>query len=73
MVNPDTDLEVNKDSYITVSYIPSLSEEFRIIFWHTNAKDIFKGANTLKSILLHPKDKITSQSKQDIVYKWSCP
>ena len=35
-------------------------------------KVIFKRANTLKSMLMHPRDNIPSQLKQTIVYKWSC-
>ena len=30
-------------------------------------------APTLKSIPMHPKDKISLHLKQNIVYKWSCP
>ena len=34
---------------------------------------IFKSTNTLKSIIMHPKDKIPLYLNQNIVYKWSCP
>ena len=32
----------------------------------------FKGVNTLKSMLMHPKDKISIKQKKDIVYHWEC-
>ena len=32
----------------------------------------FKGVNTLKSILMHPKDKISNNQKKDLVYHWKC-
>ena len=32
----------------------------------------FKGVNTLKSMLMHPKDKISSDQKKDLVYHWEC-
>ena len=32
----------------------------------------FKGVNTLKSLLMHPKDKISTYQKKDIVYHWEC-
>ena len=32
----------------------------------------FKGVNTLKSLLMHPKDKISTDQKKDIVYHWEC-
>ena len=52
--------------------VPGLSKEFRRIFWHTSIQVIFKWANILKSIIMHPGDKISSQLKQITVYKWSC-
>ena len=82
--NPDTGLEVKKniiskcmdlvytDIFISVPYVPGLSKEFRRIFWHASVQIIFKGAHILKSIIMHPNDKIPSQLKQNIIYKWSC-
>ena len=32
----------------------------------------FKGVNTLKSMLMHPKDRISSEQKKDLVYHWEC-
>ena len=32
----------------------------------------FKGVNTLKSLLMNPKDKISTDQKKDIVYHWEC-
>ena len=28
--------------------------------------------NTLKSMLMHPKDKISTHQKKDVVYHWEC-
>ena len=33
---------------------------------------LIKGVNTLKSLLMHPKDKISTDQKKDIVYHWEC-
>ena len=73
IINPDTALEVEKNVFIPVPYVPGLSEEFRSIFQNTSVKVFFKGANTLKSILMYPKDKIPSEPKQNTVYKLSWP
>ena len=73
MINPDTGLEVKKNVFISAPYFPDLSEKFRRIFQHTSVPVIFKGVTSLKSILMHPKDKLPSQLKQNVVYKWSCP
>ena len=59
--NVDTFLDIKKNIFISVPYVPGLSDEFRRIFWHTSIQVIFKGANTLKSIFMHPKDKIPWQ------------
>ena len=32
----------------------------------------FKGVNTLKSFLMHPKDKVPTSQKKDVVYHWEC-
>ena len=32
----------------------------------------FKGVNTLKSMLIHPTDKISMDQKKDVVYHWKC-
>ena len=32
----------------------------------------FKRVNTLKSMLMHPKDKISMAQKKDVVYNWEC-
>ena len=32
----------------------------------------FKGVNTLKSLLMHRKDKVPTSQKKDIVYHWEC-
>ena len=65
--------ERKKSLLISVPYVPGLSEEFRRIWHHTNVQVMFKGANTLKSISICPKDKISLNLKQNIVHKWSCP
>ena len=62
-----------KEVFISVPYIPGISEEFRRIFKDTKVQIIFKGCNTLKSLLMYPKDKIPSQLHQDLVYQWTCP
>ena len=58
IMNPDIALKVNKNAFISVPYVPGLSEDFRTIPQHTIMQVIFKEAKTLKSILLYPKDKI---------------
>ena len=53
-------------------YIQGLSEEFRRLFKDTEVQIIFKGCNPLKTLLMHPKEKIPTQLCQDVVYQWTC-
>ena len=39
---------------------------------YTAIQVCFKGVNTLKSMLMHPKDKISMDQKKDVVYYWEC-
>ena len=32
----------------------------------------FNGVNTLQSLLMHPKDKVATEQKKDVVYHWKC-
>ena len=49
--------ETTKVVFVSVPYIQGLSEEFRRIFQDSKVQIIFKGCNTLKILLMHPKDK----------------
>ena len=65
--------ETTKETSVSVPYFQGLSEEFRRIFKDTKVQIIFKGCNTLKILLMHPKDKIPTQLCQEVVYQWTCP
>ena len=46
--------------------------EESLYFKYTAVQVCFKGVNTLKSLLMHPKDKVPTSQKKDIVYYWEC-
>ena len=58
LIHPDTGHEIKKQFFVSVPYFPSLSESFKKIFKYTTIQVCFKGVNTLKSMLMHLKDKI---------------
>ena len=64
--------EVKKTVFISAPYFPGLSESFKQLFRYTHIQVCFKGPNTIKSMLMHPKDKVDPSLKKDIVYQWSC-
>ena len=71
-VDQASNQETTKEFFVTVPYIQGLSEEFRRIFYDNKVQIIFKGCNTLKTLLMDHKDKIPTQLHQDVVYQWTC-
>ena len=61
LIDPDTVNEVKKTSFISAPYFLGLSESFKQLFNYTHIQVCFKGHNTIKSMLMHPKDKINTQ------------
>ena len=64
--------ETTKEAFVSVPYIQGLSEEFTRIFKDTKVHMILKGCTTLKTMFMHPKDKIHTQLCQDVVYQLTC-
>ena len=71
-LDPKSGLPITKQRYVSVPYFPGLSESFKTIFRDTPVEICFKGKNTLKSMLMHPKDPIPKDTKKDVIYKWTC-
>ena len=71
LIDLETGNEIKK-LFISAPYFPGLSESFKQLFRYTHVKVCFKGQNTIKSMLMHPKDKVDPSLKKDIVYQWSC-
>ena len=72
LIDPETGNEVKKTVFISAPYFPGLSESFKLLFRYTHIQVCFKGQNTIKSMLMHPKDKVDPSFKKDIIYQWSC-
>ena len=72
LIDSETGNEVKKTVFISAPYFPGLSESFKQLFRYTHIQVCFKGQNTIKSMLMHPKDKVDPSLKKDIVYQWSC-
>ena len=72
LIDPETGYEVKKTCFISAPYFQGLSESFKQLFRYTHIQVCFKGQNTIKSMLMHPKDKVDPSLKKDVVYQWSC-
>ena len=68
LIHLETQNVIKKQFYVSVSYYPGLNESYRKIFKYTHIHVCFKGTNTLKSLLMHPKDKISINQKKVFVY-----
>ena len=64
LIHPDTGYETKKQFYISVPYFPGLSESYKGSFKYTAIQVCFKGVNILKSMLMHPKDKISMDQRR---------
>ena len=64
IIHPETGIEIKKHFYISVPYFPGLSESYKKIFKYTPVQVCFKGVNTLKSMLMHPKGQNLQQPKE---------
>ena len=58
LINLETGNEVKKTVFISAPYFPGLSEFFKQLFRYTHIQVCLKGQNTIKSMLMHPKDKV---------------
>ena len=58
LINLETGNEVKKLVFISAPYFPGLCESFKQLFKYTPVQVCFKGQNTIKLMLMHPKDKV---------------
>ena len=72
LIHSDTENGIKKQFFVSVPYFPGLSESFKKIFKYISIQGCFKDVNTLKSLLMHPKDKVSNEQKMDVVYHWEC-
>ena len=72
LIDLKTGNEVKKSFFISAPYFSGLSESFMQLFKYTQVQVCFKSQNTIKSMLMHPKDKVDPSLKKYVVYQWSC-
>ena len=58
--------------YIVVPYLKGLSESCRKICRSHDIEIFFKGDNTIKDLLVHPKDKDNILKKSWVIYRYKC-
>ena len=76
-----TDLVKNKNiknsnmkntPYIVVACMKGLSESCKNICRKHGIEMVFKGANTIRELIVHPKDKDNILKKSGVIYRYKC-
>ena len=62
----------NKKPYIVVPYMKGLSESCKNICRGHGIEMHFKGANTIRQLLVHPKDEDNILKKSRVIYRYKC-
>ena len=63
---------ISKKPYIVVPYMKGLSETFKNICRRHGIDMHFKGNNTIRQLLVHPKDKDNILKKSGVIYRYKC-
>ena len=62
----------NKKPYMVLPYVKGLSESLKNVGKKHGIKTYFRGGNTIKSLLMTPKDKDHITKKSGIIYRFKC-
>ena len=62
----------HKKPYIVVPYMKGLSERCKNICRRHGTEMHFKGANTIRQLLVHAKDKENILKKSRVIYRYKC-
>ena len=63
---------ISKKPYIVVPYMKGLSETCKNICRRHGIDMHFKGSNTIRQLLVHPKDKDDILKKSGVIYRYRC-
>ena len=61
-----------KQNYIVVPYYKGLGESLKTTCQKYGVQVYFKGGNTIKSLLMAPKDKDPLMKKSGVIYRYKC-
>ena len=69
---PDRDTTPKKKGHITLPYVGVMSDTIARLIRKTGVAVHMKPYNTVRSQLVHPKDKVAPQDKTGVVYRIQC-
>ena len=62
----------NNKPYIVVPYVKGMSESYKNICRKHGIEMCLKGGNTIKELLVHPKDKDIILQKSEVIIRYKC-
>ena len=65
-------LEEKAKGMVVIPYIEGVSEKLQRIFWKHKISTAVRPHNTIKNLLVHPKDKREANQMCEVVYDISC-
>ena len=68
----ERNISMQKTCHIVVPYTKGLCESYKSICSKYGVQAYFKGGNTLKNLLIFPKDKDEMKKQSDIIYWYRC-
>ena len=71
MVNPKKE-EDRAKGFISIPYVKGVSEKIRQTLRKQKITTAFKPIGSIKSTLVHPKDKVPSRIKDNLLYEATC-
>ena len=71
-LNTTTKRGNNNKPYTVVPYIQGMGESCKNICRNHGVEMFFKGGNTIKNILVYPKDRDTILQKSGVIYRFRC-
>ena len=71
--NRENNNKPKKNISMVIPYIPGLGEKFERTCKRQGIQVHFKGTNTIKQLLIAPKDKDPKLAKSGVIYKYKCP
>ena len=69
---PSQDVTSPNPTFVTIPYVKNTSEAIRRILSPLGIKTTFQPINTLKQLIVHPKEPIPKENKAGVVYQIPC-
>ena len=69
---PSQDVTSPNPTFVTIPYVKNTSEAIRRILPPLGIKTTFQPINTLRQLIVHPKDPIPKEDKAGVVYQIPC-